>query len=326
MHTLPAVARLKAAWPGCRFSWVANPEWVPLLRGNPDVEEVIPFPRRDFRGVGGWLKFIRWCRKVIVGRKPDVALDFQGLLRSALIGRASGAGVFYGMADAREGARWLYDRVIPVPTGVPHAVDRYLMLADTVLRFAGVKNPFSSRATLRFPLPEGEIPGELAGRRIEDDFILLHPFARGIGKSLTAAQIEAFCRRLAPRQVILVGKWGDGPFAVPKTALDLLDHTSLSELIWLVRRASSVISVDSGPAHLAAALGRQLVAVHTWSDPRRVGPYRQQAWVWKSGKLLQMSQLAFQDEGLFRQPPTPLTTADIDAICARATSPSDFYA
>src|ERR1700716_200146 len=82
VHTLPAVAAVRDAHPRAKITWVINPELVPLLRGTPDVDQIRIFPRGEFRGLGAprslwpWLKQTRKIR-------PDLALDFQGLLRSA---------------------------------------------------------------------------------------------------------------------------------------------------------------------------------------------------------------------------------------------------
>ena len=105
--------------------------------------------------------------------QPDVALDFQGLLRSALIGRASHAQEFYGMDDAREGARRFYDQVAPVEHNA-HAVERYLSLVENF----GV--PIAR--PLRFPLPTGD-----PILRFDDDepFVLLH---RGPSQARTAGR------------------------------------------------------------------------------------------------------------------------------------------
>ncbi len=103
--------------------------------------------------------------------------------------------------------------------------------------------------------------------------------------------------------------------------LDLLNRTSISQLIWLIRYASFVVSVDSGPAHLAAALGRPMVAIHAWSDPRRVGPYREDAWVWKNGRLVQVRDLATMERSFFEPRPLDLSVGDVAAIAALATSP-----
>jgi ADP-heptose:LPS heptosyltransferase len=77
----------------------------------------------------------------------------------------------------------------------------------------------------------------------------------------------------------------------PENCLNLLNHTSVLQLIWLIRRARFVISVDSGPMHIAAALTDRLVSIHSWSDPRKVGPYNQNAWVWKNGSLARIADL-----------------------------------
>ena len=322
IHTLPAVGRLKAAWPSSRMTWLANSEWTPLLEGNPHVDRIISFPRSEFRGGAGWLKFFCWQRQRLRGLRPDLVLDFQGLLRSAFIGRLSAPRVFYGMTDAREGARWFYDGAAAMPPGVPHAVERYLALANFALRkplLDGIQSPVSPRS---FALPAGEPLAQSFIGDLTSGFILLHPFARGEGKSLTAAQVAEFCARLAPRQVVLVGRGPETAGPVPPGSLDLLDRTSLRQLIWIMRRAAFVISVDSGPSHLAAALGRPMVAIHTWSDPRRVGPYRSDAWVSKSGQLVQMRDLPTLGPAFFEMPPARLSGAQIEAICALATSPS----
>jgi heptosyltransferase-1 len=322
IHTLPAVARLKQARPHWRISWLVNPEWAPLLEGNPDIEEIIRFPRREFRGLAGLGRLGKWLRHEMMGRKPHLAIDFQGLLRTALIGRLSGARTLLGAADAREGAAWFYHRTIPSLIGVPHAVERYLALADAALGTAD-KPPSLSKEPLRFPLPAGQPPE--GAEKAPGRFVLLHPFSRGEGKSLTVEQVRAFCARLAPRRVVIAGRTaGEEPSALPDNAIDFLNRTTLPELIWLLRRADFVISVDSGPAHLAAALGRPLVALHTWSDPRRVGPYRPDAWVWKSGVLRRVNEFVDADAGWFTASPSPMSDTDIEAICALAAGYSGF--
>ncbi len=284
MHTLPAVALLKRHWPASRLTWLVNPEWAPLLAGNPDVDEVAIFPRGEFRGLAGWAKIPRWAQQ-IAARKADLVLDFQGLLRSALIGRLSRGGRLVGLSDAREGARFLYDQVAEV-SGARHAVDRYLRLVSAV----GVPIP----PPLEWPLPAGEAP---AGFSATAPFVLLHPFSRGAGKSLTAAQVRDFCAGLAPVRVVLAGRTEE-PVEARENVTNLLNRTTLTELIWLLRRAAFTVSVDSGPMHIAAAVTASLLSIHTWSDPAKVGPYRPEAWVWKGGVLFQMSDLARPDSHL----------------------------
>ena len=255
-----------------------NPEWAPLLAGNPNVDEVAIFPRGEFRGVAGWAKIPTWA-KMMAAKKADLVLDFQGLLRSALIGRLCRGGRLVGLSDAREGARFFYDHVAQVG-GVKHAVDRYLRLVSEV----GV--PLSPQ--LEWPLPAGNAP---AGFSVTEPFVLLHPFSRGEGKSLTAIQVREFCAALAPVRVVLAGRSAE-PIEAAENVTDLLGATTLVELVWLLRRSAFAVSVDSGPMHIAAAVTASLLSIHTWSDPAKVGPYRPEAWVWKGGALFQMSDLA----------------------------------
>ncbi len=322
VHTLPAVARLKTAWPKAKISWVVNSEWSPLLSENKCVDEVVSFPRQNFRGWAGPVRFRRWCLDQLTNQKPDLAVDFQGLLRSAWLVHESRPFRSVGMRDAREGARWFYDYSAPMPTGKPHAVERYLATSERALRIYGLHPESWSNLDPLFPLPAGEPPEE-ATVEIPDRFILLHPFARGQGKSLTEEQVQRLCRDLAPHRVVLVGRRTAPLPALPENCIDLLNRTSLKQLIWLIRRAMAVITVDSGPSHLAAALQRPMIAIHTWSDPRRVGPYWPHAWVWKNGTLLQMKQMSGLADEFFARPPRDLSTDDLSAIARSATSFSD---
>ena len=278
VHALPAVALVKKRWPQARLRWLINPEWAPLLEGNPYVHEAILFPRGEFRGLAGVARIPAWARTMRREQRADLVLDFQGLLRSALIARLCCRGEIVGLSDAREGARFLYHRVADV-RGIAHAVDRYLGLVKCL--GIDIAQP------LEWPLPPGEAPD---GFSVAAPFILLHPFSRGAGKSLSVADTLDFCRAVAPRPVVLVGRTSE---TVPQLdhVSDLLNRTTLSALIWLVRRAAFVVSVDSGPMHIASALTPQLISLHTWSDPGKVGPYRPEAWIWKDGELFQVKDL-----------------------------------
>src|SRR5689334_16221771 len=144
LQTLPAVHALKRAYPEAKLRWLVNTEWSPLLTGNPDLEEIILFPRGQFRGASGLIRGAGWA--YALGRmRPDLALDFQGLLRSALLSRAARPRRVLGLADAREGARWFYDRTARTSV-TQHSVERYLSLAA----LAGADA--AGEATFRLPV------------------------------------------------------------------------------------------------------------------------------------------------------------------------------
>jgi ADP-heptose:LPS heptosyltransferase len=277
VHTLPAVAAVRDAYPKATITWLINPEWAPLLRGNQDVNHVHIFPRKDFSGLGASTSLMAWLKQT---RKlqPDLALDFQGLLRSALIGRISGAKELVGLSDGREGSRLFYHRSAKVSRR-EHAIERYLKLAEAVGAKIG--------DALRSPIPSGDpLP------RFDEypPFILLHPFARGQRKSLSNSVIEEICRTFAPTRVVVVGR-SPRKLNPPENCVELTNQTSLLQLIRLIRVACFIISVDSGPMHIAAAVTDRLLSIHTWTDPARVGPYNPDAWIWKNGELVRVADL-----------------------------------
>lgn len=268
VHTLPAVSALRAKYPHTRITWMVSDEWAPLLEDNPDINDLLIFPRREFRGPLGPARFLRW-RSALPGKlSPDLILDFQGLLRTGLTAAAFRGAAVYGMSDAREGSRFFQRHTVPVAPAM-HAVERYLALASAV------------GATLQgapeFRLPAGCPPDHTLPR---EPWLLLHPFSRGRGKSLSSEAILAFCRE-AGMPVVLAGRSSENLPSLPSNAVNLLNKTSLLELIWLLRRAAFVVSVDSGPMHLGAGVTDKLLGIHTWSDPCKVGPYRAGATVWK---------------------------------------------
>jgi ADP-heptose:LPS heptosyltransferase len=275
VHTLPAVRCLKRAHPHLHLRWLCNSEWTPLLEGNGDLDEVIAFPRSSFRGAG-MVGVVPWAWRLNHADRelPEVALDFQGLLRSALLGTARGANPVIGLSDAREGASFFYHQTIGVDASA-HAVDRYLAMAHAL----GAETD-----EVEFPLPQGSEPQ--LENPLPQNFTLVHPYSRGTGKSLDGTTLQALCDGLGPRPVVLVGRTRDETKITGAHIVSLLNRTSLGELLWLLRRASFIVSVDSGPMHLAAALQpERTLGIHTWSDPRRVGPYDARAWLWKAGRI-----------------------------------------
>jgi ADP-heptose:LPS heptosyltransferase len=273
VHTLPAVHAIRQAYPELKLRWLANTEWCPLIQETAWLDEVIPFPRKTFRGVTGLLKARRWAQKTLP-TQSEIVLDFQGLFRSALLARASGSRPIVGLSDSREAARFLHDHIVPVDPGA-HAVERYLRLPQAF----GI--PIAADK-LSFPLAAGSAPKNWPQR---DDLIVVHPWSRGAGKSLSDEALQALCDSLAPHPVVLVGMSETKTRPSGDHITDFSHRTTLPELIWVLRKARWVISVDSGPMHIAAGVNDRTLGIHTWSDPRKVGPYNPRAWTWKAGRI-----------------------------------------
>jgi ADP-heptose:LPS heptosyltransferase len=291
LHALPVAAAIRDAWPDADLTWVVDPRWVPLLDGNPAVSRVRLFPRQEFRGPAGWLAAVRWYG-ALRGTRPDIVVDLQGLLRSALMAACCRGAVVAGLSDAREGARFFYNKTARTLSD-EHAVVRYLRC----LPLLGIPVPRQPG----FFIPPGE-PSSLPG-----DYVVLHPFARGAGKSMDAGSIRAFVEEFEKRnrRVVIVGV-GESPDSLPANVIDRARKTSLPELIGILRGARFVVSVDSGPMHLAAAIGVPLLGVHTWSDPRLVGPFSEAAWIWQGGDIRLQN---------FKNPPLAPKPITADSAC-----------
>ena len=274
IHTLPVASAIHQAWPETKITWIVDPRWEPLLRGNPAIDRIYLFPRENFRGVAGFCRSIPWYRGLRV-LEPAMALDLQCLLRSGVMAACSGAKTVFGLDDAREGAGFFYTNKIRVHRD-EHAVQRYLRAIPAL----GI----DPSTPWQWNLPVGE---PCRAFSLTAPYIVLHPFSRGAGKSMDAASIRAFVKAFRSQsedQILVVGAGSSGE-DFGNGVVDLLGKTNLLELIGLLRGAKFVVSVDSGPMHLAAALEVPLLSIHTWSDPRLVGPYSETAWIWQGGEI-----------------------------------------
>src|SRR4051794_2087167 len=163
IHALPAVASLKASFSQSKISWLVSPKWAPLLEGNPAIDDLIYFER-------GGLAALRDTWRRLRKRKFEVALDFQGLLQSALAGRAAHAETLYGFSSAvaREShAAWFYHRAVDVKG--PHRIERNLQLIAAV-------------GATRSDEPAFIPGGREEGRLPKGPFVLASPFAGWTGK------------------------------------------------------------------------------------------------------------------------------------------------
>ncbi len=256
LHAMPAVATLKHSFPGSSLSWVLHPRWCPLLEGNPYVDRIIPFDRRS-------LKSVREAWRLLRARRYAFAVDLQGLLQSALIASLARADRIYGFhqSQVREkiAAVFYSNRVL---AAAAHIVERNLELAAA----AGATTLLST-----FPLPPGAPEGTLP----EGGFVLANPLAGWGSKQWPLEKYAALASALK-RELGLPLVLNGTPASEPVLAsvADAHVHTSaLPGLIDATRRAAAVLGIDSGPMHLAAALGKPGVAIFGPTDPRRNGPY-----------------------------------------------------
>jgi heptosyltransferase-1 len=255
IHALPAVASLKHSFPGSRVTWLIEAQWAPLIEQNPYVDGVAIFERGN---PGAWMRSWRKLR----AERFDFAVDFQGLIKSAMAASMARPDRIFGFHQSqvreRPAALFYSNRS---PAHAAHVVDRNLELAAA----AGAANVLRT-----FPLPDGTPEGALP----ENGFVLASPLAGWRAKQWPLA----FYSRLATRldrelelPLVIDGPPGSGEFS--SIACALPHHSTVAGLIHATRRATAVIGVDSGPMHLAAALGKPGVAIFGPTDPARNGPY-----------------------------------------------------
>jgi heptosyltransferase-1 len=255
IHALPAVASLKAGFPNPKISWLVSRKWASLLDGNPAVDDLIFFERDGFSAIRNTWRRLRQ-------QKFAMAFDFQGLLQSALAGRAAHAKTLYGFSSAvaREShAAWFYHRAIDVPG--PHRVERNLQL----IAAAG-----ASRLSERPWIPTGREEGRLP----TEPFVLASPFAGWTGKEWPLESYEKVARSLRREGLELVLNVPESRHNETSQLGNVNVHTSsIPGLIDATRRATAILGVDSGPLHLAAALDKPGVALFGPTDPALTGPY-----------------------------------------------------
>jgi heptosyltransferase I len=255
IHALPAVASLKKSFPEKSLVWLVAPRWMPLLEGNPYIDELVPFHRDGLSGLK-----TSWTRLRTV--KPRVAFDFQGLVQSAVAGRVAQPKVFYGFdgSVAREPfASSFYTHAVRVKG--PHRVERNLQLAEA----AG-----ASQLTHDAWLPPGWDEGSLPSK----PFVLTSPFAGWTSKQWPIDNYGRLAELLNREGLDLVANVADRYASHVSELKNVRVHTSsVAGLIAATRRATAVIGVDSGPLHIAAALHKPGVALFGPTDPARTGPY-----------------------------------------------------
>ncbi len=255
LHVLPSVARLRRAFPESRITWIVAPKWTPLLEGNPSIDQVVPFSRKLWSDL----------RRSIAGLRrihPGLAIDFQGLIQSSVVARLTGAPrvVGFGRSAAREpmASRFYGQRIEPLAI---HIVDRNLELAAAV---GAVEGP------IEFPIPAGTPEGNLP----YEPFVMASPFAGWVSKQWPLEHYAKLAELLKEKRVPLVLNVAPHQASLVTGLPHVEVHTStLAGLIDATRRATAVIGLDSGPLHLAAALGKPGVGLYGPTDPSRNGPY-----------------------------------------------------
>ena len=260
-HALPAVHNLKTGF-GAQLDWVVTEAYVDLVRHFTDIDHVISFPRRNTLARSG--PFLRDLRQ----HRYDLVVDFQGLLKSAIVTRLARTRRRIGPSFNRECSRWLYTEIAGVRNKARHAVEENLDVIDHL----GL-----ARTPPVFPVkfPQRMVAG--AHPRIA---ICLS--SRWLSKNWPPDRFQAVARYLQEQHaaaIFLIGAKSDRALCsaiadgLPGPAINLAGQTTLAEMGGLLQAMDVLVSNDSGPSHIAAAVGTPCVAVFGPTNPDRTGPY-----------------------------------------------------
>lgn len=278
IQALPVLRLLKLHHPDSEVFWWVDAGLAPLLEGDPDLVGIIPFHRRRWTSPWRWGEVWASLRS-IQGHRFDWVIDLQSLLRSGVVAWLARGGLTVGLDDHREGARGFYDLIVPRPSYHTHAVDWYL----GALPLLGVpvhqnfvwlpERPQVAQAVREKWHPE---PGR---------WIALQPGARWLNKRWPAEHfgelVTLLSRRFADARFAILGGEADRELGeriarhAPAHSRDLTGRLTLSEMVEWIRHCELMITNDTGPMHVGAALQKPMVALFGPTEPRRTGPYGQ---------------------------------------------------
>lgn len=273
VHTLPALAALHRH--GWDVDWLVEPPGLPLVEGNPLVARTLVLPLA--RALS--LPLVRQTRRALRAAPADVALDFQGLWKSALWARLSGAPrvVGYRRAERKEGlSALLMTEQVRGEAATTHVIDKNLaLLAPLGIVASGPREfPLPTPAVARTTVDAG-----LAALGM-GDFAILNPGGGWAGKLWPAEAFGALARGLRARGLESLVSWGPGEAPLADRVVGASEGaarkcfpTTLLDYVELARRARLVVAGDTGPLHLACAVGTPVVALFGPTDPARNGPF-----------------------------------------------------
>ncbi len=275
IHALPFLKAIRDSFPDSRVDWVISKNLGKILEDNPLINRLITIDKdswKEFRKLPQTLSELFSLRNLLRSDRYDIVVDLQGLLRSGLIAFFTPAALKIGFEDAREGSRFFYDRRVRVNKS-SHAVDKCLEAARAMGASLG--------GTPGFPLYiDGTAPDRV--RKLTGDtggYVVIVPSARWPSKRWPAGYFASLIKRI-PLQCVVAGGGGDGEAvreitgSLPRhNIIDLCGKTDLKELTALLAGARAVVTNDTGPMHIAAALDVPVVALFGPTDPVKTGPY-----------------------------------------------------
>jgi lipopolysaccharide heptosyltransferase I len=280
---LPALTALRKSFPNAEISWLIRPEFAPLLENHPHLDRIIYFDRKLLGKA--WfhpaaLQSLVSLIKTLRSSHFDAVIDFQGLFRTASLAWLSGCKKRFGIANAREFAPYFYTHKIEQTKDCIHLVDYYLKITEA----AGATELGAQFVLPEHPQADDSVRKLLDSRGIPpDNYVVFVPGSAHRDKRWPVERFAELAEKISSKfdlPVIAAGSAGEAALVeklvelseVPVT--NIAGKTALGELVILLKKAKLVVSNDTGPGHIAAALGAPLVIMYSWSNPARIAPYK----------------------------------------------------
>ena len=277
VHAFPVVSALKRSVPDIEIDWVVADQYVDLVRMSPNVRKIFPFQRKQ------WAKWwqpktissISRCVKKIREQRYGVVLDLQGLFRSGVITFLSRSKTKVGFKSAREGAPIIYNIKVPVADKDSHAIKKNMSVLNGIGLNTGSKIEFD----LVIPKPE-TIWAETVIPK--SPFVVINPNTRWESKKWPLKKFGLLSRRLYDERGLLtvtIGGHEDREMGSQINAIagncvtDLTGRGGIVHLAAILKKSVGLVTSDSGPLHLAVALGVPTVSIFGPTNPLNTGPY-----------------------------------------------------
>jgi len=273
VHTLPAFQSLRRAFPGSRISWIAEPAGAALLANFPGIDQIIPFELKSCHGLPAKVLYLYRFRRRWRGQF-DLLIDFQGLIKSALLAFLLGGTRFgFGCRNAREPlAALFYSRRAPDFPEERHVIHKNLHL----LSLLGIAAPVVEYPQREWA-PSGQLAATLEKEGWHGGWTILNVGGGWPSKLLSADQWLQVAAGLACDHALVL-LWGNAreretaEFVARRSGARLAPFMEFADLIYFIARARLVISGDTLALHLADMTRTPAIGVFGPSSPTRNGP------------------------------------------------------
>ena len=284
LHAFPAVTVLKKHFPNATIDWLVNPEFSKIVEFHKDIDSIIHFPRKELGKLQTFWGAFKKLKQALRKKNYDMVIDFQGLMRSALVSRIVKSTNSYGFKDTKETfASMLYKKKIQTNEGSEHAIEKNVDLVNNILNTS-------------YSIPTGVVEknrkySESLNKKLLNEKISDQDFCIGVvvgarweskkwPTSFFSKVIDTAHEIKKDAKFIIIGSPDDKDTATEvlsqiknTTTVSLAGKTNIGELVELIRRCDVILTNDSGPMHISAALDVKTVALFGPTNPTKTGPF-----------------------------------------------------